>query len=281
MKIILVTLALISTLIISGCSSMELTKNIKQTRDVGNFENINVTGGGATIYISSGNVNSVTVQNKENAMSDITTEVKDGILELPYDSSVVIIVPIKPRVTYYITAKNLKSINCNVDNRIMLKDFKQEELNIKAADGYFEFDNSQIKNINIIAKSDSNDLKIDIPENNSIDDLNLTLIGHIDTQIINLYAKNINILKEDTGNIRIMNGEADKLDINIKNKGKVEGKNLEVSTANVFKSNEDNASLFVKDKLTLNMSGSGDLIVYGNPKIDLVSKTDSGELIIK
>jgi hypothetical protein len=281
MRKILIALALISTLFISGCSSMQFTKNIKQTRDVENFENINITGGGATIYISSGNVDSVTVQNKEYAMNDITTEVKDGILELPYDSSVVIIVPIKPRVTYYITAKNLKSINCNVDNKIILKDFKQEELNINATDGYFEFYNSQIKNINIIAKSDSNDFKIDIPNNNSMENLNLTLTGHIDTQITNLYTKNVKILKEDTGNLRIKNGEADKLNLDIKNKGKVEAKNLEVSTATVLKSNEDNASLFVKDKLTLNMSGSGDIVVYGNPEMNLVSKTDSGELIIK
>jgi len=104
--------------------------------------------------------------------------------------------------------------------------------------------------------------------------LTLTMSGAGNVQLKQLTADALNITVSGLGSVDIA-GEVDKATIDIPGAGTMNTPDLKIKTANVTIPGLGNATLWVTDQLTGNISGAGTISYYGNPQID-VTKTGLG-----
>jgi hypothetical protein len=251
-KIVLSGLVLTVILLVSGCATM-FDKTVKQSRNVGEFTGINVSGEGAVLHIIQGNKDSVAIKAKSGVLDKITTKVEDGVLQLPYDSSLVLIVPVKPRPVYYVTIRNLNELILSAGTKVKIEGLKAGKLDI------------DIK---------GRDPKIYFTDNCKLAELEIKVNDGADPIIknVNLHTTTIKL----NSNLKIQ-GKTDIQNVIIQNGSNYYAKHFMSKQADVKKQGSGEARLTVEKNLNLDMSGSGELVIYGNPKIDMNSKTGRGE----
>jgi hypothetical protein len=109
----------------------------------------------------------------------------------------------------------------------------------------------------------------------NLKDLDIKVSGSGDLDL-DMEADNVYTRVSGSGNI-IMRGKADRLDSGISGSGHIRASELEVRTADLRISGSGSMELYVTDRLTAHVSGSGNVYYSGNPSIDS-SVTGSGRV---
>lgn len=127
-KYIITALILLIVMLASGCIWQNLQgsgKIINQSRDVSGFNQISVDGS-STLIITQGDKESLTVEADDNLMPYIKTNVNNNTLKI-YNN------PILPTKTikYYLTVKDINSINYLGSGNIQSNNLKVNSLKIK------------------------------------------------------------------------------------------------------------------------------------------------------
>lgn len=127
-KYIIAALILLIVVLASGCIVQNIQgsgKIINQSRDVSGFNQISVDGI-STLIITQGDKESLTVESDDNLMPYIKTNVSNNTLKI-YNNP---ILPTKP-IKYYLTVKDINSINYLGSGNIQSNNLKVNSLKIK------------------------------------------------------------------------------------------------------------------------------------------------------
>ncbi len=150
-KYIIAVLLLFAVVAASGCINQGATgsgKIVNESRSVSGFNQIDLSGTGE-IIITQGNTESVTVEADDNLMQYIKTGVNNNKLSISFDNGM-------PRPTkgvkFYITVKDLNSINTSGNGKIVSDNLRVNNLAINtngAGDGNLNNFNAQTLKIMI------------------------------------------------------------------------------------------------------------------------------------
>lgn len=128
-KYILVAILFCGIIAASGCIGQNSGsgKVINETKNVSGFNQValNATG---TLIITQGSTESLTVEAEDNVAPNIKTQVSNNQLQISFDKN--LIVPTKP-INYYLTVKNLSSIDISGAGKIQSNNLNSDNLTIR------------------------------------------------------------------------------------------------------------------------------------------------------
>ena len=129
----IISLLTIGLLFITACGLRTIQGSgdvITESRDVSGFDGISLTGIGRVI-ITQGDKESLTIEADDNLMEHITSEVKNGTLELGFTDNVRFD-PI-PSIVFWVSAKNLSAIDSVGTGTIEMGKLTTDQLEISTS----------------------------------------------------------------------------------------------------------------------------------------------------
>jgi hypothetical protein len=126
-------LLIIGNLLITACGLGTIQGSgdvITESRDVSGFDSVSLTGIGRVI-ITQGEAESLTIETDDNLMKYITSEVRDGTLELDFTENVRFD-PI-PSIVFRVSAKNLSAIDSVGTGTIEMGKLTTDQLEISTS----------------------------------------------------------------------------------------------------------------------------------------------------
>lgn len=121
----------------------------------------------------------------------------------------------------------------------------------------------RVKNLSAVSVSGAGNLKMDSLKSN---DLDLTVSGAGNVDIKNLDVTGVNVKSSGTGNFTLA-GKTQTQNITISGAGNYRAGDLESNIADLSVSGAGNSTLWVKEKLTVKISGFGRVEYYGDPTV--------------
>lgn len=122
---------------------------------------------------------------------------------------------------------------------------------------------------------------INIKSDYSIPALEVKSSGSSDIKLENLEVESLTTMLHGSGDLEL-NGKSKKHFVKIFGSGDVDGKNLKASTVRVEAFGSGDVQVFANKDLETRMSGSGNVIVYGNPSNENFNQRNgSGKIIHK
>jgi len=122
----------------------------------------------------------------------------------------------------------------------------------------------KVKELKEIAVSGAGNVKADSLR---ADDLSMSVSGAGNVDIQDLQATTLKIRSSGTGNFDLA-GKVDEQEVSISGAGNYRAADLESSSASLTISGAGNSTLWVKDSLTVKISGFGRVEYYGDPKVN-------------
>jgi hypothetical protein len=128
-KYILLIILLCGVIAASGCTGQNSGsgKVVNETKNVSGFNGVALNGTG-NLIITQGTTESLTVEAEDNVITNIKTEVNNNQLNI--NSEQKMLVPTKP-INYYLTVKNISSIDISGAGKIESTNLNTDTLNIK------------------------------------------------------------------------------------------------------------------------------------------------------
>lgn len=268
-KIILIGL-LQAIMLVTGVSLFGQTT--KENRNPGKFSSIE-SNSSVDIILKQGSECSIVVEADNDIISKVRTEVTGGRLTIGLERG---------------SFRNIKVLRATVT----LPNLK--ELQIRGSG-----------DVTSIGTIEAQDLKIDIYGSGDVDlDLKSTntnveirgsgdtdlkgLRGNLDISIVgsgDFEAKEVQLEKliariQGSGDVSII-GAAKSSDIEVLGSGDASLKDLKAQTSSVSLRGSGEVEVYASDEIRAEAYGSGDMIIYGNPKVKKVTHRGSGELSYK
>ena len=107
----------------------------------------------------------------------------------------------------------------------------------------------------------------------------LHLSGSGNTTLENLNAENLSLQMSGSGNLTVAGGRVNDLAIHQSGSGNIKSIGLETENCKINKSGSGNVEITVNRSLEVASSGSGNIRYEGNPSINKVKFSGSGELV--
>lgn len=169
----------------------------------------------------------------------------------------------------------------NIDLNKVITEVKNNSLHIYLEKGnYRNFDLTvyiTYKNLEEIHKSGSGNLKN--KSDLSASDFKLHLSGSGNTELKSINVGGLRVHLSGSGNLSLASGSAKKLDIHQSGSGNIESIGLQTEDCSIRKSGSGNVEISVSQSLEVVSSGSGNIKYKGNPSINKVKFSGSGELV--
>lgn len=219
--------------------------------EVSDFDQIRLSTSG-NLYIEQDEQFSLTVEADDNILPALNVDVTMGVLRLTADPKYTAIKD--TRLVYRVTLPDLAALDLSSSGDIFVGDMQTPSLTITV--------------------SGSGDVVFSETE---IDALEINVNGSGDVTFESISAKDITASIYGSGDISLR-GVADTISIPLSGSGKVFAEELRTRAADVSISGSGDANLWVTDVLTVLISGSGDVNFWDTPRVDLRSKSGSGEL---
>ncbi len=108
------------------------------------------------------------------------------------------------------------------------------------------------------------------------ENFNAAISGSSDV-ILELEVSDLNLAISGSGNMKLK-GKTNNLEAAVSGSGEIDAKNMQSKTAELSVSGSGDISLWVTEQLKARVSGSGDIEYTGNPKIEDVKVSGSGEV---
>jgi len=219
-------------------------------RNVRGFDRISLETAGR-LYLFQGDEEYLTIDAPPNIAQRIITEVVGDTLHIRYRGW---FSGMGAEPVFKLGIKKVRGIKALSSGHIKSKDIIAEDLDIEA---------SSSGNI--------------IVESLTARNLRLRISSSGDVTIANGMFTNIDANLSASGNFRAA-GMAKSLILSCSSSGEFDGANLKTSTASVTLSSSGNAVIWVVDRLDANLSSSGNLNYYGEPKIGALKTSSSGAI---
>lgn len=169
----------------------------------------------------------------------------------------------------------------NIDLNKVITEVKNNELHIYLEKGnYRNFDLTvyvTYKNLEELHQSGSGNLKN--KSDLSASDFELHLSGSGSAELKSINAETLQVNLSGSGNLFLAGGSAKKLDIHQSGSGNINFIGLQTEDCSISKSGSGNVEISVSQSLEVVSSGSGNIKYKGNPSINKVKFSGSGELV--
>jgi hypothetical protein len=132
-RISLVLLLVVTIFAVSACDAVNVTGSgdmITETRQVNNFDNIDLSGQGKVIVTQSGS-ESLSIETDDNVMEHLKIEVEGGTLKIGFDEGLRIIDP--TQLTFYVGVDNLTGLNLSGSGDIQAETLETSRLELKVS----------------------------------------------------------------------------------------------------------------------------------------------------
>lgn len=125
----------ICILLLVGMTSCDFLKGSgkvsTENREVSGFNKVSLSGIG-DLEISQGSTESLSIEAEDNIIPKITTDVKDGTLEIGFDSKVWNILPTRP-VKFHLVMNQLNKVDTSGAGSVTVKDLETDTLEINVS----------------------------------------------------------------------------------------------------------------------------------------------------
>ena len=266
MRTFILTTLSILLISISGFAIKPKTKLVKEDRNLSGFNRIQ-TYSSIDIYIKQGDKESVIVETNEEYQKQVLISVEDKQLIIKTKGN--ILNPDKFNV--YITVKDLSDIRSSGSGDIeSVGVLKFPSLN-------FKLNGSGDIEMNIDTKSVSIEINGsgDVELEGKITDLDLHVFGSGDVEIASMDYEKVILSISGSGDIKLL-GSAKLFNIDIVGSGDIDCASFKVKETNINSSGSGDISLYVEDILNLNLAGSGDFKLLGDPATKNIKVVGSG-----
>ncbi len=229
--IIMPTLLLVSSLILTGCITVDLGTDAFRTvrgsgnlaseeRPVSGIERIALYGIGV-VEVTLADRESLVIEAEENLLQYLETEVDNGVLELRTRNGI----NLQPRkdIRYLVT----------------------------------------VKSVNALEIFGSGSITLDQVETRS---MRLVIAGSGDINLGNLTADSLDITIPGSGEVRV-SGEVEQQTVNVAGSGKVRAENLRSQSAEIRLAGSGDLTVWAVESLTMRILGSGDIRYYGTTSV--------------
>jgi len=242
------------------------TKVVKENRNLSGFSQIQ-TYSSIDVYVKQGDKESVIVETNEEYQKQVLTSVEGGKLIIRTKGN--ILNPDKFNV--YITVKELDDIRSAGSGDIeSIGILKFPTLNIKingSGDVEMALDSKTVS----IEANGSGDIELE----GKITDLDLHVFGSGDVEITSMDYEKVLLSTSGSGDIKLL-GTTKLFNIDVAGSGDVECASFKVKETNINSTGSGNISLYVEEILNLNLAGSGDFKLIGNPATKNIKVVGSG-----
>jgi hypothetical protein len=205
----------------------------------------------ATVYLSQGNEQSISIDAQANILDNIVTSVRNGSLRLKFDRNVMHCEPIK----VYITIKDLNEINISGSGDVISKTLFVSDQNLYVN----------------LSGSGSIDLQADAPE------VSVNIVGSGDIKLSTI-CERLSGNISGSGKITLEDGLTNYADFKISGSGDIFAYNFPVEICYINTAGSGDARVNVSGKLNVKIAGSGDVYYKGNPSLS-INIAGSGDVI--
>ncbi len=230
----------------------------EEVRAVSNFSKF-VLALPATVTLTQGATESLTIAADDNLLPLFTTRVEGGELIIEADKSRGFTT--KHEIKIRLTVKNLNAIAIKGSGDVNGDQLKSDNLEIAiAGSGDVKFKAIRADQFKVDIKG-SGDVAIVTLESKTVD---ASIVGSGDIRLPGVQAARVNISVKGSGDVMAA-GIADKVDIEIMGSGDVSARRLIAREAGVRIMASGDAEVHAKEKLTASVSGSGEIRYAGSP----------------
>lgn len=170
----------------------------------------------------------------------------------------------------------------NMDLEKVITEVKDQVLEIKLDKGKFKKPDLQLTvvyaDLQAINSGGSGDILFLDPVEVD-DEMNIDFSGSGNLDIPGVISQILTIRQTGSGNLSIHEGEVQQARINQSGSGDFLAGNLKAAAVVVKKSGSGNTALGSVTELTVDASGSGDIVYQGNPRVEQIKMSGSGSLI--
>jgi hypothetical protein len=244
----------------------------QESRAVANFSRL-VLALPATVTLSQGPTESLTISADDNLLPLMTTRVVGDELTIGGDSSHGF--STRNAINVRLTVKSLNAITIKGSGDVFADQFKSDKLEISiAGSGDVKFKSIRADQLKV-GIDGSGDISVDAIESKSVD---ASIQGSGDIRLPSLRAASVKISVNGSGDV-FAAGNTDKVDVEIMGSGDVRTGKLVAREAGVKIMASGDAVVHAKEKLIASVYGSGDVRYAGSPAN--VSRTVEGSGSIK
>ncbi len=267
-------ISLIATIIFAGSSfaiyiatrnnyNTNMTREV-DTREIPDFSKLYVDADGR-IEIQKADTTELVIEGPKKYLDRISTEVKDGTLSIVESKamSIHITFNLKEEVIYRLKVKNIENIDLNgVTNLNAEVPFTAES---------FVLNSHGTGNVNLGEVNAKRFTQTHTGAGNTTiralacDTIEVNVKGTGNTTLEGINSQQLKIVMGGAGNF-ITKGRTSSLDLQKTGVGNFYGKELVSETANLKLDGAGNTEVAVKDEMTVNKTGVGNLTYYGDPK---------------
>jgi predicted small secreted protein len=240
---ILSTTMLLFATLLAGCGVIQGSGQVKEeTRTVSNFSQVSHWGMGE-VYVTQGDEEILRVEAEDNLLPYITTEVKDGTLNIGFKPGFVTSFwPTQP-IKFYVTMKNIDGLQTSGSGDISAAAVKTDKLKLSI--------------------TGSGDISIGQLDSNT---LTSSVNGSGDITISQLNAQTVKTAITGSGEMTLAGKVTDQT-AQINGSGDYMASELQSQSASVTVTGSGNAEVWAADKVDANISGSGSVKYYGAPSV--------------
>ena len=270
-KSLLLTLILLCNTVVYAQKKERIkgNKNVTtQETPINSFNKI-LVGEDFFIDIIEGENASVFVEADDNLHDVIKFNVSDSVLSFKTTKRITSSKKLSIKVIYTNSLKDIETID---DGEISsLTSINLDDVSVKSSGTSKAFLNIKSQNFNLIS-SDRARVKLNVTANETkfelSDNSKLDALINADRMLIDLYQRS-------DAKVR---GNLDKLKIRASNSSNVEGKELVSINCEILSEDSSDVAVNVTEELFIDVSGSGEIYIYDNPKITLNKFVDTAKL---
>ncbi|TDD97281.1 GIN domain-containing protein [Flavobacterium cellulosilyticum] len=266
----LILLLLVNTLVLAQKKEKIKGSNIVtiEQREIGNFDSIEVSDN-IEVYLHRGEKSELKIEADDILHSIISIDLLGNTLRLTTSKTAYRYKKLSVRVTY---TKDLKMITAKDDSKInAIQEIQLNDITINALDNS-EF-NLNVNTTNFILKSDDKSkAELNLKSENATFQISKkatlkALVSSLNLKC-DLYEKSIATLEGDITNANI------RLD----NNSELTAKNLVIKNIDLLTESYSKGSVNSNTNITIDASGNSEILLYGDPKIEIKRFVDSASI---
>lgn len=271
MKRTLILITIISLFLITSCSIFNLLGYetirgsgdiVTENRNVSNFDSVDVCCG-MELYLTQNGAESLQIEADDNILPEIETRVVDQKLEIFYlDTNDVNYQPTQP-VRIYLTVNEIQAVSISGGGILDAEDLSSNSIKL-ALSGGSDAD---------IGRFEAEQIHIDVSGGGNfqsdfikVDAINLELSGASDAWIEDISTNSLVVNCSGGGKVEI-SGFAESSAVEMSGGGDFNAKDLQINDLVINISGGGRGTVWVGDRLDVNLSGGSSLNYYGQPEI--------------
>ena len=248
---------------------------VEEKREVNDITGVTLATMG-TLFIKTGETESLFIEAEDNLLEHITTNVRNGTLKID-DAWDVYLRPTMP-IKYHLTVTDLDTIKISSSGDVYaeIPDLEAGRFSVKiSSSGNLNMGDLHADSITVRISS-SGDM---VTGKVQTDSLSVNISSSGDMTINEFIGDSLHVHLSSSGDLNIESGRVNRQDIKISSSGTYTAKHLESVEVEVNLSSNGKATIRVSDKLKATLSSSGDLYYAGNPTVN-ARTSSSGEIKI-